>query len=344
MPGLEKFLGLRPGKNRVTMEAKGETFMKKRITSLILIPALCAALICGGLPSAAAETNPAAATVTTSSGGLNVRTGPGTGFSILTSLPKGTAVAVTGEKNGWRQVEYAAGKYGWCSAAYLTVLPVRSAAVATDGYRLNIRAGAGTGYAVLGQFADNAKVTVLSLSGGWAKVLFNGTRTGWVSADYLSFSRAAVTLSVPRYGQNDPRWAAVRLGRSSDTVGSAGCTTCSMAMVESYVRGAAVTPAMMAAELTYSSSGTLYWPARYTAYSGDDYLEIAYGELLRGRPVMIGGFTPSGAQHWVVITGFTGGDLIPEHFLINDPGTYARTTLASFQSRYSVFYKIMLRD
>lgn len=300
-------------------------------------------------PSAAAET-PQAGIVRTASTRLNVRSAPSTSGSIVTGLSKGSYVTLVSKNGSWWQVEYASGRYGWCHGDYIETVPLRSATVSAEGYRLNIRSGPGTSYGVSSQFADGASVKVLSSSSGWAKVLYGGSKVGYVSEEYLRYgssssssSLSSVTLSVPRYAQNDSRWANVRLGNTKYTIGQIGCTTSAMAMVETYVRGYSVTPAAMAKELSYSSSGSLYWPSVYSAYTGKDYLSVIYRQLQAGRPVMIGGFTPAGAQHWVVVYGFDGDTLSAENFLIRDPGTSARTTLASFQSKYSVFYKIMIR-
>ena len=315
--------------------------MKKYVIFLGTVLALLGTFAIGILSSSAAEI--VAARVTTSSGRLNVRSGRGTGYAVVSALEKGTAVTVTDASGDWWQVEYAPGQYGYCSSAYLTRCPTVQATVAADGSRLNLRAGPGTGYAIVGKLDDGVSVAVLSSDGGWAQILHHGS-FGYVSEDYLCYpdDHAAVYLSVPRYAQNDPRWARVKLGNSYETVGSAGCTTCVLAMTETVIRGSAVTPDQMVRELTYSSSGVLYWPAAYRAYAGADHLEKVLEQLRRGIPVLIAGFTPAGAQHWVLVTGFTGGDVTAEHFLINDPGTYARTTLADFRAKYSVFYKIML--
>jgi len=306
--------------------------------ALVLFPFL--------FPPAQAAEAVSAGIVRTSSTRLNVRSSPSRSASVLTGLNRGTYVTVLGGEGEWFRVEYAAGRYGWCHRDFVEPVSVRSATVFAGGSRLNIRSGGGLSYPVVSQFADGTSVRVLTSSGGWAKVLYGGTKTGYVSEQYLRYASSgspAVTLSVPRYAQNDSRWANLRLGNSRYTVGSAGCTTSAMAMVETAVRGYTVTPAMMVKELSYSSSGNLYWPAVYSAYTGSDYLSQVYRQLQAKRPVMIGGFTPSGAQHWVVIYGFTGGELKAENFLIRDPGTSARTTLAGFQSKYSVFYKIMIR-
>lgn len=287
-----------------------------------------------------------AGTVTTAQTRLNVRSSPSLSGSILTGLNRGSTVALVSKTGDWWKVEYASGRYGYCSDAYISPISSKTAQVSADGYRLNIRTGPSTGYRVASQFSDGSTVTVLSSSGGWAKVLYGGTQIGYVSEEFLKYPSsgyAAVRLSVPRYSQTDSRWANIRLGNSWYTIGSAGCTTTAMAMVESTVRGYTVTPATLVKELSYSSSGNLYWPSNYSAYTGSDYLSVIYRQLQAGKPVMIGGFTPSGAQHWAVVTGFNGGELKAENFTIHDPGMTSRTTLGQFQAKYSVFYKIMIR-
>lgn len=295
-------------------------------------------------PAQGAETAQAGV-VRTSYTRLNVRSSPSLSGTVLTGLNRGSYVTLLSRQGDWWKVEYASGRYGYCSDDYIETVAIQTATVSADGFRLNIRSGPSTSYPILSRFSHGAEVKVLSSSGGWAKVLFDGTRVGYVSEAYLTYgaSRRAVTLSVPRYAQKDSRWASVRLGSTRYTIGQIGCTTSAMAMVETCVRGYTVTPPVMAKELSYSSSGNLYWPSTYRAYTGKDYLEVVYDELQRGRPVMIGGFTPSGAQHWVVIYGFQGGELKAENFLIRDPGSYNRTDLADFQARFSVFYKIMIR-
>ncbi len=298
------------------------------------------------LHSARAAEEAYAGRVRTAQTRLNVRSSPSTRSSVLGGLSKGTVVALVEKTGNWWKVEYSAGRYGYCHEDYIETIPARRATVSAGGSRLNIRTGPSTSYSIAAQFRDRTAVTVLESRNGWAKVLYGGKNMGYVSEDYLTDSssgRSAVRLSVPRYYQGDSRWASLRLGNSRYTIGTAGCTTTAMAMVESALRGYSVTPATLVKEVRYSSSGNLYWPANYTPYTGRDYLSVVYDQLQAGRPVMIGGFTPGGAQHWVVITGFTGGELTAENFLIQDPGTANRSTLAAFQAKYSVFYKIMLR-
>ena len=55
--------------------------------------------------------------------------------------------------------------------------------------------------------------------------------------------------------------------------------------------------------------------------------------------VLFGAKNKYGSQHWIVITGFRGGELVPSNFIINDPGSSSRTALSQFLSIYPVLYK-----
>lgn len=83
--------------------------MKRVMKSAILAIALLSA-------TAAQAAN---AIVTTT---LNLRTGPGTNYGTITSIPNGARVDVRGCTNGygWCQVNYA-GRSGWASSRYLAI-------------------------------------------------------------------------------------------------------------------------------------------------------------------------------------------------------------------------------
>lgn len=62
---------------------------------------------------------------TTNTATLNVRSGPGTTYSIVTKLSKGTAVTVIGESNAtdgalWYQIRFSGGNTGYASSAYIS--------------------------------------------------------------------------------------------------------------------------------------------------------------------------------------------------------------------------------
>ncbi len=323
-----------------------KTLTKKALTVLLSAVLLFAIM----LPAAAADTNSTAGTVRISSGSLNVRSAPSVSSAVVASLYKDETVTLLKRSGDFWQVEYGNGKYGYASAKYITQISGSYAArVKTSGGNLNVRTGAGTSYSVRTSLPNGKTVVVLSKIGGWSKILYNGKSIGYVSSQYLTSSAPdtavgnnAVRLSVVSYKQTDARWANVQLGSSGYTIGRSGCTTTALAMTESYRTGTTVTPAMMASRLTYAPAGWLYWPANYViSTNGTNYLQTVYNLLKSGKPVILGMQKASGSQHWVVVTGFTGGALTASNFIINDPGSNSRTTLSDFLSIYPNFYKIV---
>ena len=75
-------------------------------------------------------------TVVTQGGNLNVRTGPSTGYDIITQLGSGSNVKVLGEKDGWYQIEIPA-RYGYVCGEYLRVNDIPSTPT-DDGYSFDI--------------------------------------------------------------------------------------------------------------------------------------------------------------------------------------------------------------
>lgn len=49
---------------------------------------------------------------------VNIRTGPGLDFDIITALPRGTTLKLLGEAAGWYQVQLDDGRQGWASSTY----------------------------------------------------------------------------------------------------------------------------------------------------------------------------------------------------------------------------------
>ena len=134
---------------------------------------------------------------------------------------------------------------------------------------------------------------------------------------------------------------AAQIGSSGKTMSQIGCATTAIAMMESYRTDRTVTPDAMAKQLSYTASGSVYWPGNYVAVTGSSVpLSAIYEHLKQGRPVLFGAKNAAGSQHWVVVTGFTGGSsLTASGFTINDPGSGTRTNLQQFLNVYPTFYK-----
>lgn len=288
----------------------------------------------------AASLDSRAGSVSISSGWLNVRGSGSTGANVVAKLSRGSLVTLISRSGDWWKVEYAKGSYGYCHADYIKSVAGSPVTVRTSSGNLNVRSGAGTSYSKIGSLPNSETVIRLSSSNGWAKILYHGTKTGYVSEAYLSSGNAAVSLDVPSFKQNDSRWANLTVGSSGKTFSKIGCATTAVAMMESYRQGKTIYPHVMSQSLRYTSSGDLYWPADYTVVTENtNYLQRIYDLLKQGKPVLFGSRNSYGGQHWVVITGFTGGSLTATAFTVNDPGTSSRTNLQQFLSAYPTVYK-----
>ncbi|MGI5936939.1 MAG: SH3 domain-containing protein [Oscillospiraceae bacterium] len=312
-----------------------------RVLSIILVVIVIAGAV--SVPALAADGASTAGLVSLSSGKLNVRSGASTSSSIVATLSNRSYVTLISKSGSWWRVEYGKGKFGYCHEAYIKQVSGTYPAYVEGS--LNVRSGPGTSYGVIGWLNNGEYAVVLSASGSWKKVLFNGTKVGYASGAYLKTGGSGyspVSLGVPSYKQNDSRWAGTKLGSSGRTIGDVGCSTVALAMTESYRTGTTVTPSAMASRLKYTSGGAVYWPYNYSAYTGGDYLKVAYDKLKAGRPILVGLKNSWGGQHWVVVKGYSGrSSLSAASFSINDPGSNSRTNLQQVISAYPYFYKIM---
>lgn len=290
----------------------------------------------------ASSVSPKAGAVTTSSGTLNVRSQASSGASVVAKLNKGSYITLLSKAGTWWKVEYDKGKYGYCHADYITVVEGAAVTVSTESGNLNVRSGPGTSYAKAATLAKGERVLFLRLSSGWSRILYHGTKTGYVSAKYLSNYFRGISLKVPNYKQMDERWSETLIAQSGKTMAQIGCATTAIAMMESYQTGSTIYPDAMASRLTYTAGGNVYWPAHYQSKTdGTGYLSTIYSRLKQGKPVLLGCRDSYGKQHWVVVTGYNGGtELVPADFTIHDPGSWSRTNLQQFLNGFPEFYKM----
>lgn len=344
----------RPSKSvRIPDEAAGEGMpsgrgkaggrrLKALVQMLALSAAVCLASMVFPVGASGATLESKAGLVSTSSGRLHVRSGPSTASAVVSSLQKGGYVTLLSRSGSWWQVEYAKGKYGYSHADYIKTISSNAAAVQVQSGNLHVRSGAGTSYAIIDKLARGEAVVVLSQAGDWSRVLYHGTRVGYVSSRYLSSTGShSVALGLPNFKQTDSRWAQYTIANTGKTIAQIGCATTAVAMMESYRTGETIYPDAMSRRLSYTSSGSLYWPSHYQpVFESSGYLTSVYHLLRQGKPVLLGAKTSAGKQHWVVITGYNGGaSLTASGFTIHDPGSNSRTNLQQFLNAYPVFYK-----
>lgn len=282
--------------------------------------------------------------VTTSGGNLNLRKSPSLTAEVINTAKNGSWLTVESQQGQWYKVSYGKGKTAYAYADYVKNYPnaVEGEVNITSGV-LNVRKGPGMDYAVKNTIGKGEKVIVVKSNSTWAGIVYQGNKTGYVAKKYLKINTASVSypsvkLSVPSFKQYDSRWKSYPIGTTGGTIGSIGCLTTAIAMVESHRASENITPPEMAKKLSYSSSGSLYWPSDYVRNSiSVNYRQEIYSLLKSGKPVIVGASKSSGGQHWVVVYGYEGSENLTDgKFLIHDPGSEQRSTLDSFFEVYSV--------
>ena len=120
-----------------------------------------------------------------SASSLNMRKGPSTSYSVITTLTKGEEVEVISEENGWAKINHNS-KIGYVSSKYLSdEKPVKITIKYVNADSLNVREGAGTSYRILGTYNYGDEVKVVSIDGNWAKIQYKDGYA-YISNKYLS--------------------------------------------------------------------------------------------------------------------------------------------------------------
>ena len=141
---------------------------------------------------------------TANGGGLNMRSGPATTYGRIASIKNGGVVEVYDKGAVWSRIKYN-GTFGYVMSQYLTfsaerpsenpdpVIPSGAKAqVTTTAGSLNMRAGMGTTYALIGKIPQKAYVEVLTYGPSWCYVSYNGLK-GYVMTTYLTMINEGLT-------------------------------------------------------------------------------------------------------------------------------------------------------
>ena len=165
---------------------------------------------------------------------LYLRQSPG--GAVITTLSKGTTVAVLNNSSSWYKVSVN-GKEGYVSGEYLTGTTATNVALGTGTVKcsssVNFRSAPNTSSISYGELKNGTKVNVVGVSSGWYKVTYNG-KTGYIHPDYITLaSSSAGTAIAPS-------------NTVTSTTGTAGTVKCSSSV---NLRSEANTSSSILAEL-----------------------------------------------------------------------------------------------
>ncbi len=148
----------------------------------------------------------ASATATTD---VNMRSGAGNRYKVVSVVGKGQTVTTAGKTGSWTKVT-AGGKTGYVHSKYLTSGAVSTTAASsassasttstasTTVYAVsavNVRSGPSTSYKVVTSMSKGQVATKTGVSGNWAKISVNG-KTGYVSSKYLTTTKPSTSQTT----------------------------------------------------------------------------------------------------------------------------------------------------
>ena len=148
----------------------------------------------GSSSSSSSSTTTTQSGTVKASGGLNVRSGTGTSYSVIGSLSNGSQVEIVETSGSWYKIKYGSG-YGYVSKDYILV-NTRSIAentVLREGtavtLSLKVRDESNYEANVMGTIAMGEKVSVIEDNGEWSKIQYNDT-IGYILNEYVDFNIA----------------------------------------------------------------------------------------------------------------------------------------------------------
>ncbi|WP_382737260.1 SH3 domain-containing protein [Agathobaculum butyriciproducens] len=165
---------------------------------------------------------------------LYLRQSPG--GAVITTLSKGTTVAVLNNSSSWYKVSVN-GKEGYVSGEYLTGTTATNVALGTGTVKcsssVNFRSAPNTSSTSYGELKNGTKVNVVGVSSGWYKVTYNG-KTGYIHPDYITLASSSVGTAI------------APSNTVTSTTGTAGTVKCSSSV---NLRSEANTSSSILAEL-----------------------------------------------------------------------------------------------
>ena len=157
--------------------------VKKLIFILVTI-SIIASLLC---VVASANGTLAYGAATVSGPALNIRSGPGTSYSVVSQLNEGDIVVILERTDSeWYQINYH-GIVGYVNVPFLRdILTAENfnAQGKITGDLVNIRSKPDMTSDLLGTYAEGTVMTVIGINSGWYKVKHE-SKTGYVRSDYM---------------------------------------------------------------------------------------------------------------------------------------------------------------
>ncbi|TWI74127.1 SH3-like domain-containing protein [Desulfobotulus alkaliphilus] len=112
---------------------------------------------------------------------LNVRSGPGTQYSVLWQAEANYPIEVLERKDGWVRFRDFEGYEGWVSGR----LVGRTPSVVVKNPRANVRSGPGTNHSIVFTVEKGVPFRVLGRQGDWIQIRHADGDEGWIHGNLV---------------------------------------------------------------------------------------------------------------------------------------------------------------
>lgn len=150
---------------------------------------------------------------------VNVRTGPGLSYDIMTQVTGGEKVTMLSEENEWYKVRLSNDQIGWIASWLIENTEVSAATNkigVVTGVEVNIRSESNANSDILGKVSNGTELTVLFQQDGWTQVQYNG-QVAWISSELIEISESATETTTVAVAEDDSAAIQTVTTRSSGT-------------------------------------------------------------------------------------------------------------------------------
>lgn len=153
-----------------------------------------------GLIAPGTHSNAANDFITISTNNLNVRSGPGLSYKVVSKVQKGTTFPLLKEEGDWYQIDLGAGKKGWVANWLVSKNKAQSSDKGPSmtgtitGNSLRVRSGPGSDFNILSSLNKGERVQITKEDGNWYEVKASFGK-GWISKDYVQISSDQATTN-----------------------------------------------------------------------------------------------------------------------------------------------------
>jgi N-acetylmuramoyl-L-alanine amidase len=149
---------------------------------------------------------------------VNVRSGAGTGFQIVSKVKKGEKHAIIGQEKNWLQLDLGNGIKGWIAEWLAEVIEESAANIGSDRPGIavfekmavitadivNARRGAGTGFEVVRKVKLDERFLLIKQQEDWLQLDFGNGEVGWVAGWLAEVREIRAEEFVAGRGESKP--------------------------------------------------------------------------------------------------------------------------------------------